>query len=1178
MSSNRLDTQLQGITDLTLLTPIRPGFVEAFETITYVARLRTVLKTLNGLRLAARESTLPASPYTDVVSRYRIVHSFRWAIVDPAPGSGEPHKLLLNVCFDGGWEPYMRVIWRDLGSLLDIILCHCSSYTLSVTTSFERYAQWVRDNEIPPGFLFIESGRSVSDHEYLARQELLERSGQDGVAATRLHTDPPGFSAALPQPADQRLAMAIRGLPGLSALYLLARYFGDDAPDGACLLRATRDIFFELLALDTRALFPEGSPFRDQYYAQLGWLETVPPLPDIRPRELAYRPAEIQGGMLTGYTNLSSGALVLLHVEDAAKARDWLAAFRPSTEHDGQHHRHEPDGYYRNIALSLSGLVALGAGDAVLARFPQPFREGMEQRAGTLGDLRHNHPKYWKTPRRNWPAGDAGPIDMASVHLLLQLRQADPDAQPLPEVIAAILGADSGLTVLSVEAMRRNALPSHEGRGGPVVREHFGFVDGISQPGVDARPGDTWSDRVPRGELLLGYPTSRDRHAVPEQADALLDNGTFMVVRKLRQHVDRLNVQLDSQAAVLGLPKPLLLEKLMGRSLGGVPSAHPGESRGNDFDYRGDADGSRCPFHAHIRRANPRDRLPDGSAQAPTTPRLLRRGMSYGAAFDPHATEPAEKGLYFIAYNANIAEQFETIQRWLAGGNGSGGYSGQPDALMGVAEPGKPRLYRVEIDGRAVTIDLGDQPFVELQWGAYYFVPSPAALKNIATLLAPQPTPAPRFKAPPVDDFAGWQLALEDTATRDLAWAHVRAQPGGALRTAYGVLVGDAKLVMQVLRNAPDRYSVRGYGERMLDSVGLGYLGLDADTGHTEQAPLVNAAIEAIGEQEAFERAYIHAKAFLAPLRATAAKLQLAEATLDLEQLSLRVLAALCTDWFGLPDGLHMWGTEFHPASEAQAPRCPRDFVAVSRHVFGPHPSPTVDRSGRAAGVALQKSVKDWLATVPDLGQLDIVRRTLEAVAPLKAQGDATIEERTLAGIMLGFPPTVHGNLLTALGGWAASKALWDLQLQWPSWTPSPDPKTSADAAQDAAPAAYARATQTLRAPLLKMMMRSPVPAQIWRYAKGVPHKLGEVSVMENDLLVVGIASAAAQAGCSHFVPFGGDRNDAVKPAPLHACPGYAMAMGVMMGVVAAVLEAGTLRASPIPTVLTLPVLPGEGA
>jgi hypothetical protein len=51
---------------------------------------------------------------------------------------------------------------------------------------------------------------------------------------------------------------------------------------------------------------------------------------------------------------------------------------------------------------------------------------------------------------------------------------------------------------------------------------------------------------------------------------------------------------------------------------------------------------------------------------------------------------------------------------------------------------------------------------------------------------------------------------------------------------------------------------------------------------------------------------------------------------------------------------------------------------------------------------------------------------------------------------------------------------------------------------------------------------------------------------------------------------FGGDRRDAVEPAPLHACPGYAMAMGVMLGVSAAVLEAGTLRTTGAPTVLGL--------
>ncbi|MFX8055717.1 hypothetical protein ABTK93_21010, partial [Acinetobacter baumannii] len=79
-----------------------------------------VLRTFNGLRLGSRESSAPASPYNDIVARWRIVHSFRWAVVEGK--NGAPDRLLLNVNFDGGWEPYMRVIWDQLGSTLDLIL------------------------------------------------------------------------------------------------------------------------------------------------------------------------------------------------------------------------------------------------------------------------------------------------------------------------------------------------------------------------------------------------------------------------------------------------------------------------------------------------------------------------------------------------------------------------------------------------------------------------------------------------------------------------------------------------------------------------------------------------------------------------------------------------------------------------------------------------------------------------------------------------------------------------------------------------------------------------------------------------------------------------------------------------------------------------------------------------
>jgi len=99
--------------------------------------------------------------------------------------------------------------------------------------------------------------------------------------------------------------------------------------------------------------------------------------------------------------------------------------------------------------------------------------------------------------------------------------------------------------------------------------------------------------------------------------------------------------------------------------------------------------------------------------------------------------------------------------------------------------------------------------------------------------------------------------------------------------------------------------------------------------------------------------------------------------------------------------------------------------------------------------------------------------------------------------------------------------------------------------------------------------MARPTPAMVWRRSRSA-HKLGLVDVTVGETLVVGIASATQQNPGDHYAVFGGDRHDPMSPAPLHACPGYAMAMGVMLGVAAAVLEAGTLRATGSPTVLAL--------
>ncbi|MEE8617495.1 MAG: hypothetical protein V3T11_20070, partial [Roseateles sp.] len=311
------DVQLGGITDLVLLADIKPGFVDALEVATYVDRLRKVLRTFNGLRLGSRESSAPASPYNDIVARWRIVHSFRWAVVEGK--NGAPDRLLLNVNFDGGWEPYMRVIWDQLGSTLDLILCHVEGYELSCNCSFEAYARWVRAHEISADFLFIESGRTVSDAEYLAKLEASQRGRASELGADRLRAPAAGEVAPLPTEPAERFAMAARGLVPLAGLFTLQRYFNAQAWDGQVLLRAAQDVLFELIRLGTREQFPIGageSPgelLRRRHYAMLEWFEGSLQAPPVHARELPLAEADLQAGLLTRLP-ANRGALLLMRI------------------------------------------------------------------------------------------------------------------------------------------------------------------------------------------------------------------------------------------------------------------------------------------------------------------------------------------------------------------------------------------------------------------------------------------------------------------------------------------------------------------------------------------------------------------------------------------------------------------------------------------------------------------------------------------------------------------------------------------------------------------------------------------------------------------------------------------------------------------------------------------------
>ena len=155
---------LLGVTDLTLVATIRRGLIPALDSRSYETRLRLLLKTLNTLRVSSFEAE-PTPAIVDAVDRIRGIHSFRLAII------GQVQKqLVLSVGFDGGWEPYMRRIWRDLGPLLDVIFCNCDDYLTSNDHSFAEYTGWVRKAQVGTDFFYHASSLTINDlHSSLRR-------------------------------------------------------------------------------------------------------------------------------------------------------------------------------------------------------------------------------------------------------------------------------------------------------------------------------------------------------------------------------------------------------------------------------------------------------------------------------------------------------------------------------------------------------------------------------------------------------------------------------------------------------------------------------------------------------------------------------------------------------------------------------------------------------------------------------------------------------------------------------------------------------------------------------------------------------------------------------------------------------------------------------------------------
>ena len=102
-------------------------------------------------------------------------------------------------------------------------------------------------------------------------------------------------------------------------------------------------------------------------------------------------------------------------------------------------------------------------------------------------------------------------------------------------------------------------------------------------------------------------------------------------------------------------------------------------------------------------------------------------------------------------------------------------------------------------------------------------------------------------------------------------------------------------------------------------------------------------------------------------------------------------------------------------------------------------------------------------------------------------------------------------------------------------------------------------------------MQKRPQPDMLWRTARE-DHELGGVAVMKGDRIFIGIVSAMAEDvanGVADVYPvFGGHRGK--DPHPVHACPAYNAAMGVMLGALAALLDKARVETLPGPLLVRL--------
>lgn len=479
---------------------------------------------------------------------------------------------------------------------------------------------------------------------------------------------------------------------------------------------------------------------------------------NIDPNDPQYQPMleDLQGNILKSHGRDYSAHIFIKFKPDLNAAKKWISNFAENfvtsakkqlddSARYRRNNRQVSGGLFANFFLSARGYQSLGFNlvAATSGKFPS---------ATFIAGLKAYQKQLYDPPVSEWEEGFQDQI-----HALILL--ADDNHNHLEEQAKKVM-EDVGAVADIVNTQAGIALRNEKKQ----VIEHFGFTDGVSQPlflkrDIDRAKEqgiDQWDPSAPLELVLIQDPFGQGEDSF----------GSYCVFRKLEQDVQGFKTKEQELANTLGLSgidAQRAGALVVGRFRDGTPvtlscEEESAESNLNNFNYAGDKDGSRCPFHSHTRKANPRGDTNDTgeTLEKQRTHRIARRAISYGETptirnksqskperfhhqlrhvkeVKLQLAEDQTVGLLFLCVQSDLFNQFMFMQKSWANNQNFVNYQTGLDTVTGQGKPQAGGQKWPKEWGQPDTVQFDFSNFVTMKGGEFFFAPSMSFLKTITS-------------------------------------------------------------------------------------------------------------------------------------------------------------------------------------------------------------------------------------------------------------------------------------------------------------------------------------------------------------------------------------------------------------------------------------------------------------